>query len=77
VGRVYPIKITEDVFEYLSHNELGIALELIADVAIEDNWNISTSAKIAILDTFKKMNYHETDKVQFKIYELWANGNSL
>lgn len=69
-GKSVPPDLAQEIREYLSHNELGVALEFLADMAIEHEWNISDEAKSYILQTFKKMEYdkEETDK-----YEKWLN----
>lgn len=67
----------EYVLEYLSHNELGIALELLADQAIEEDWNISNSVRKKVLGLFRKMNYHITDKENYASYEDWSKKTKL
>jgi hypothetical protein len=69
---VIPSEIIVGVQEYLSHNELGLALELLADIAIKNNLNLSVAARIAIINTFKKMQYHISEKEQYQEYEQWA-----
>ncbi len=72
-GDCIPSDIASTVNEYLSHNELGIALEILTDMAVEHEWNISDQAKKYILRTFKKMDYHKTDTEQYESYKKWVN----
>lgn len=67
-GEFVPFKLAQEVKEYLSHNELGIALEIIADMAIDNEWKISGEAKNKILGIFKKMDYSTSDPEQYDSY---------
>jgi hypothetical protein len=66
-----PDDLTRQVKSYLSHNELGIAIELLADSIIEYDWDISTEASDLILLVFKKMNYDKDEEQQYLSYESY------
>jgi len=72
-GDCVPDDVANNIQEYLSHNELGIALEILADLAIKYSWNIGDEAKIIILNTFKKMDYHISDRDQYESYKKSLN----
>ncbi|NQZ90702.1 MAG: hypothetical protein HRT54_24350 [Colwellia sp.] len=72
-GNKAPQSVTEEIEDYLSHNELGIAIELLVCSAIQDNWSISKEAKCQILNTLISMDYHKTDIEEFQQYESWLN----
>jgi len=72
-GDCVPEDVANNIQEYLSHNELGIALEVLSDLAIKYNWKIGDEAKKRILNTFKKMDYHISDRDQYESYEKLLN----
>ena len=62
-------KIREDVKEYLYHNELGLAAETLADIAIEEDWSLPNETKEEILQIFEIMGYRDRKSEVFEIYE--------
>jgi hypothetical protein len=70
---ILPNGLANDIREYLDHNELGIALELLADMAIDHELPISRDAKAAILRTFAKMGYEKDEPEQYHSYKEWLN----
>ena len=57
-----------EINKYLAHNELGIALEGLTEEIIKEIIRISSEAKLQILSTFMKMDYHKDEKDQFHTY---------
>ena len=67
--RCVPMDLADQIRDYVSHNELGIALELLADSIVEYDWEVPLEARSLILRTFKKMEYDKSDVEQYLSYE--------
>lgn len=72
-GDNVPIDIFDEVNEYLLHNELGIAIELLVCAVIENKWAIPDDAKDNILITLEKMGYKKSDLEEYQRYVKGLN----
>ncbi len=70
-GSAVPNDLALSVRESLSHNELGIALEILIDASIDNGLPIDREAKLKLLETLIKMGYQEDEPLQFQSYEKW------
>lgn len=70
-GNAVPNDLALSVRKYLSHNEFGIALEILLDASIENGFSINREAKLKLLETLIKMGYKEDEPLQFQSYEKW------
>ena len=66
---VLPEGVAVDIQQYLEHNELGLAIELLAYMAIQHEGSIRRDVKAAILRTLAKMGYEEDEPEQYCSYK--------
>lgn len=72
-GELVSEEHSKEISNYLSHNELGIALESLAAMIMEYKWNISKQAKKHILKTFEKMGYEESETEFYNLFKGSTN----
>lgn len=66
---VLPEGVAGNIHQYLEHNELGLAIELLAYMAIQQKGAIGCDVKDAIIKTFAKMGYEEDEPEQYHSYK--------
>jgi hypothetical protein len=66
-----PDGVAEEIRQYLWHNELGLATELLAYMAGEHGASINREVKDAIMRIFDKMGYEEDDPEQYLFFKEW------
>ena len=75
-GELISASLQEDIRRYLEHNELGLAVELLVDTAINEHLPIEKSIKASILRILNAMDYAKDEPERYRTYVNWASESS-